>query len=125
MMMDVSAEELGNDNEDEAKDETLVGESESGVYVTPHTAIGIGATTRPTPDGLIPGLSAGGGGAMISFGSALVCGRTFWLARLWSLVSCACRFDLVVHANIFSGCFKGPRCSNLLPLAQICSCYAS
>ena len=59
------------------------------------------------------------------FGSALVCGRTFWLALLWSLVSCSCGLDLAVHANIFSGCFKGLRCSNVSPHAQVCSCYAS
>ena len=65
-------------------------------------------------------------GAPLSlFGSALVCGRTFWLALLWSLVSCSCGLDLAVHANIFSGCFKGLRCSNVSPHAQVCSCYAS
>ena len=35
MRMDVLAEELGNDNVDEAKDETLVEDSESGVYTRP------------------------------------------------------------------------------------------
>ena len=59
-MRDVSAEELGNDDEDE----TLVEESELGVYETPHKGLGIGVMTRPTPVGLIPGLSAGGGGVM-------------------------------------------------------------
>ena len=63
-MRDVSTEELGNENEDEAKDEALSEESESGVHETPHQGTGIGVTTRPTPVGLIQGLSAGGGGIM-------------------------------------------------------------
>ena len=65
MRMDVLVEELGNDNEDEAEDETLVEETDSCVYETLQKGLGIGAATRPTPLGF-PGLSAGGGGGAIT-----------------------------------------------------------
>ena len=65
MMMDVLAEELENENEDELKDETLVEASDSDMYETPQKGLGIGAKTRPTPLGF-PGLSAGGGGGAIT-----------------------------------------------------------
>ena len=62
--MDGLAGEMGSENEDEMKDEAKVEECDPCEYNTPENGLGIGVTTRPTPTRGVPGVSAGGGGAM-------------------------------------------------------------